>query len=1173
MRKILINLILAAAAFVQQPAQQSMGPITASINTQINVQSYGAKGDCSTNDTAAVAAAQTVAISYAVGNSLPATLYFPKPTGGCYIVSNLTYKGVSLEGQPSGLASRAPAANNVTLKSLPGQDILHIPDPTTTAGTTKVYYGWSIRNISFLLDNSSSGSFTHRWPGRWFDDGAMTSGSAVFNTSNGNGALTCGDVGQAIQVNGAGPAGVPLVTTIASIYPCWISPTQPSWARVTLAAAASTTVSAAHSYISVLGLPVTQHIGAAAIAQDERDGNSANWVGTLDLGFYGRLENVVFNTTNGSTVASPNGYTAAIFTQGQPTLYGLDAQDVGVFGTYFGISQTTAELSSFLVSSSGDFEAWRHGLWSFNVVPWLSYNGLAQHFEDIQITGPAGPIVLQIKNQFGDYAIGWNATNMSFESPTLPSTYGWRLNGNNHNFAGVALTSTAPGQIAFWDAASSGCVNCGFVNTNLNGVGNKIYVASVPTGLVEGGFNNVIYANYNGNPLNGIPSNYDVALAPFKGYSPLVGRFSGDSGTDENGSVLYNHDDLIIWPRDLYYSDPSAVSPWSGFVAQDATSVSGAYMILTPAQTWQQFNQFVSEGNHSANSIVLGTNLPLTGVTVNLTAKCPGGTTSFVAKVGASGGTTGTQSFSCSASYQNYTFSFAWAGGDSGKAVYIGSDATSPGNVYVASWQLVPWRTSLNGKAIKGAGPAVVTGPTTSALHNCPWFTDTIGTTGDSGNPCAGSAGAPTWYNVVTQGALDNTGAADIGSALATIISGLSSSSPRTLFFPAGTYKLNGGLHISATATTGNGIRIVGEGRDSVTFTSTCTNGYVFWYENTTNSGDNFNGAMFSDFTIDGGGSAACADGIRLTQTAENVIERVHITNMPGNNYSTGTLGISGATVTGVGTTWTAAMVPGVLQVAGVMAEVCAFTDATHLSLCDSAWPKGTISTGTSYAIAYMGRALTFDPGFSFTQYITVHDLFVSQAKFCVYSIGTSSGGNSRITIDGKAGWCGWSGSRNTNSVGIWLGKHSDTFEVHIPVNNMSRGAVLDSAHANNFDGFEIENNGTVTPVTTCNGGVASQACLFGLELTADAGSTGYGNTLRAPYVYQAGDAVHTDNVNGARNLTITGLRSDTFSNINSYSFNGTTGCPANGTAATAGTVTILDWDCVHIQTSAVTAQ
>src|SRR5208282_5472869 len=111
----------------------------------------------------------------------------------------------------------------------------------------------------FEVDDSvdAHASFPHRWPGRWVQDAGMTASSAVITSPHA--MFTCGDVGQSIQVNGAGAGGANLVTTISSVSPC--SSQTGAVGTVTLAAAASTTVTAGTAYISVAGLPVTQTAG------------------------------------------------------------------------------------------------------------------------------------------------------------------------------------------------------------------------------------------------------------------------------------------------------------------------------------------------------------------------------------------------------------------------------------------------------------------------------------------------------------------------------------------------------------------------------------------------------------------------------------------------------------------------------------------------------------------------------------------------------------------------------------------------------------------------------------------------------------------------------------------------------------------------------------------------
>lgn len=702
------------------------GNLSASVNTQFNVQMFGAKGDCSTNDTAAFTSAQTAALAfYGFNSQLPGAIYIPKAPGGCYIVSNWTWKGVALEGQPSGLGPSGSPNFNITLKSLPGQDILHIPDPLTTAGQTLVAPGWSIRNVSFKVDNSSLPTpFSHRWPGRWFDDAAMTNGSAKIVSANAQ--FTIADVGQAIQVNGAGPSGTNLVTTIASVSPAWRNT---AWEVVTLATPASTTVSAAHAYVSILNLPVTQNIGNCAIAEDMQDGNSSHWTGTLSSGNYGVLQNVNFTTTNGANVTNPNGFPCAIFIQGNPLLYGVDAHNLGIYSFWFGIVQAGTELNSVDQPSSGDYEVWKHGLFFFNMVPWVSYNGLAQHLEDLQIAGWAGPQMMQLGNVAFDAADGWTAMGMGIETPGYPTNpFGWRVEGADHNFA-VSLTSGIAGQVGYWAASDSTC-NCGMDNTIVGGSGNKFYSANQPAGTIDGGgLDNHLYWTHNANPINGVPPNYDVLSFPFKGYSTYVGRFTGDAERDGNGSTPYSNDDLIIWPRDLMFASTTG---WSTLVQSDATSPSGAYMIMAPGQSFAQFNQFVQEGNVS-NSLVLGSNLPLTGVTVSLVAKCLSGT-SFNAEILASSGTSQTQTFSCNTSYQRYSLNHAWVSGDSGKAVSIASaTGAGSGTFQAASWQIIPWKASINNKTIPGAGVSIATGPAASVSGDLASYSDALGTQQDSG--------------------------------------------------------------------------------------------------------------------------------------------------------------------------------------------------------------------------------------------------------------------------------------------------------------------------------------------------------------------------------------------------------------------------------------------------------
>src|SRR5579859_3599305 len=95
--------------------------LNASVNGQMNVMAFGAKGDCSTDDHNAIMAAQAAAVAQGIGANLPGVVYFPKPPGGCYLTSTIQFQGVTFVGQPSGNGVNAPHNYNVTIKGKPGQ--------------------------------------------------------------------------------------------------------------------------------------------------------------------------------------------------------------------------------------------------------------------------------------------------------------------------------------------------------------------------------------------------------------------------------------------------------------------------------------------------------------------------------------------------------------------------------------------------------------------------------------------------------------------------------------------------------------------------------------------------------------------------------------------------------------------------------------------------------------------------------------------------------------------------------------------------------------------------------------------------------------------------------------------------------------------------------------------
>lgn len=692
--------------------------VNASVNSQINVLSYGAKGDCNTDDHDAIIAAQTAAIAMAVGtNGTPGVLYFPKPPGGCYLTSAIQWAGVSMIGQPSGSGTASPAAYGVTIKGKPGQDILHVPDPTTS--TFKWYGSWTLRDISFVVDDTTKPTFAHRWPGRWFDDGAMTSGSNFFATSNGE--IGCGDIGEAIQVNGAGANGGNLVTTIASVSPCWANSFNSSvrnFQIVTLAANASTTVTNAHSYISLLGEPVTQIIGNCAIGMDDKDGKRANWVNpSQSIGsISSSIENVSFNVTGG------NWYNpvCAIYTQGAHILYALRVKNFGIYSSSYGVVQGTSELNSYYASSSGDFEHWQHGF-IMNSVPWISYNGINNTLDDIELTVNAGPQILGVSNNAADIQSHWHINLPEMESPNRPTTYGMRVTGWGHtfgntSFSAVGMTGVLDTQYSTGDLGPSGG------NLLVYGSNNNI---SAPNGSVtESGIGNIVTAPGYVNSV-GLPADRVMTMIPSKDRPDLLGGFYPDFLSDGNPFVAYKHADLWLWPQD----EAVASKPYSNSVIADAASITGFDMVWNAGANIDQWSQFPGAG--ATQSMVVGKNIPASPITVYALMKCQTVSSTFRFHITTSGGYVGGSNTVTCGTKLAPAVVHADLTGQTGN-VRFNNDSSAGSNKAWVAWFYVQPQQGLNGIPGVGAGAGIPSGPTTSTANDLVIYADGAATQADA---------------------------------------------------------------------------------------------------------------------------------------------------------------------------------------------------------------------------------------------------------------------------------------------------------------------------------------------------------------------------------------------------------------------------------------------------------
>ena len=856
--------------------------VNASVNGQISVMAFGAKGDCSTDDHNAIMAAQTAAVAYAVNNSLPAAVAFPKPPGGCYLTSTIQWQGVSLIGQPSGNGVNSPHQYNVTIKGMPGQDILHGADPVTT--NPNYNSSWSIKDISFLVDNSSTGTFPHRWPGRWFDDGAMlapvpltfTNGSAVVTgtnsyvvgqpvqlattgslptnfstgtnyyvsatglsssqfelTTNGlggtpivagsagsgtqtavtytftsnNADIGCSDVGQNILVGGAGAtvttttlaaaittttatslqisgttsgswptifgylkidseivmfvgtqangistitvyrgqAGTTaathsngatvtvmgnLATTIASVSPCWaIGADTGSWKTVTLAASATTTVASAHSYISILDLPVATNIGNAAIAFDNMDAFSSDWAfPSANTGtFYSHIDDVTFNTTNGATP----GNTAAIFSQGAWIWYGLTVDHASFYSDMFSIVQGTSELHSFN-GGFGDFMDWNHLVFTTVYYPAIFYNGGENKFKNVEITAFAGPQFLSLANTFADVS-GWDIEVQEMESWSEPADtrFGLRVTGNGSRVAGSMSLSADSVNKAWIDAVGVACPLGCFADAggvNLYGFGNSVQT-EIGTPVNDLGKGNSITSYYNASFPGSLPAPRPTVLTPQKGQPGLMGGLEPDFAADGYPATPYRHEDLFLWPGEFFVGT-AGTNPWTSVHQYDVNSATGEEVFIGAGGNYGAFWPFEYSNHSHPGALTIGTNFPAAKGTAYFSLLCPTATTTKP-MISTTTGVDYPLVVTCSTSLQTYAipFDFTSATGN----IQIGNNSIVPGQDFWLAWAYIDIAPQLPaGTTIGGVAAATQLGPTSGTTSgDLPCFTNTAGSFAD----------------------------------------------------------------------------------------------------------------------------------------------------------------------------------------------------------------------------------------------------------------------------------------------------------------------------------------------------------------------------------------------------------------------------------------------------------
>lgn len=678
------------------------------------VTAYGAVGDCSgseltascTDNHAAIQAA--IDAAYIVGGAV----YFPTNPQSTdyqtvyYTSQPINPKGVSIYGPlgASGASQNWADLAPVAVRGAPGKDVFDIVDPVNS-GFVSPRSAYHVRDLAILVDSSvdASASYPTRRPGKTVFDAAMSNGSAVV-TSN-TATFEPGDVGQAVEVYGAGSSGGNLTGTILSVETPALSNTpQGPFTQATLSVSASTAVSAAQAYISVLNLSVAQNIGNCAWASDDStDSPLASNKGP------GTFEHVVVQTVGGTNFQNNScGY----FFQGNFAPYQA-RWEYGYVGAEFSFAFVPPSAKTTTSGSEQGFMDYNviDHIWIEGLYPWLSYDGGDNHVQDVQIYALYGPHVLDFYGQHGDVGEGvahhWKIDIPEFEvtEGCSASVITLRLAGVDHSIDRLGMSACTP-SVYQWDAnastvghmyAASGIWNITGYFNDFGSLGGGAWIYGTTWNV--SGFGNTLTTAWSENAYSSTQAGRKqyVGLGVTAPGPALLSRGSiafnrtHDFLEHGGGNYYLNDEDLWIWPTDA--------SSNSGTLTRevDPASDSGmVFKITTNSATLMESNGV---------NWVIGTQFPAGKFRVYIKAKANTSLTSqFVANIGV--GSSYTQL------YMNLSTAFTVgyvdvdATGAAGQSFSITPNTIGAGNTLSIAWiGIRPWDTDLETASLcMGAG-------------------------------------------------------------------------------------------------------------------------------------------------------------------------------------------------------------------------------------------------------------------------------------------------------------------------------------------------------------------------------------------------------------------------------------------------------------------------------------
>ena len=511
-----------------------------------NVASYGAVGDGTTNDHAAIQAAEDAC--YANGGSL----YFPTRWGAVgqtvyYTATPIIFKGVSMFGPPgaSGPFATYLTQSAVAIQGAAGQDVFNVPDPAS-GGYVTPRFSYTVQDLAIFVDVSSdaSGNHLNRKPGRTVMD-AVANGTTVVTSATAK--FQPGDVGQTIKVGST-------TTTIASVQ---------SATQATLAATV-TTGSNLTAYISAMGLSATATIGNCGFCYDDSTG-----IGTAISKSVFR--DVIIRDVNGTDYANN---ASGFFFQGNASPTWTRWENVSVAGLTYGFSFVPVSAvapTASIYAGIADYNLWDH-VFIGATYPFLAYSGELQEIKGMQIYSGFGPQLINAYGQVSNTS-NWKIDIPEQEAQSCPSGQSWRIAGIQHEISRLSIGMCAGATIQ-WDASDSTVsgFGTGAYASTFNVTGNLNHF-NYPQGadllnayltLNNTGFGNTLTSGTLFNPFGAQqparaqyanPGLSGLATSPL--WNPGLSRGSiylnrtSDFINKGSSAYFFNGEDLWLWPQEV----------------------------------------------------------------------------------------------------------------------------------------------------------------------------------------------------------------------------------------------------------------------------------------------------------------------------------------------------------------------------------------------------------------------------------------------------------------------------------------------------------------------------------------------------------------------------------------------------------------------------------------------